>query len=336
MLVLDDAAVRQALTPEGCERAMVDALIAHADGRGVFPLRTVTSPPGAGAFLGLMPSYLAGTPGSFGLKAVCLAQGNHARGLDTHQGLVALFSAETGMVRAILNAAPVTEIRTAAVTAAATRALARPDAAVLAILGAGVQGRSHLRSMWNIRPWREIRITSRTVERAQALADEAQLLGADGPSVVVVEDTRTAVAGDGRSMPGADVVVCATSSAEPVIERSWLIEGAHVNAVGASSPRARELDVETVAAASLFCDSRESLRNEALEFRLASEQGLIDGDTHVKAELGELFSGRHPGRVDAAELTLFRSLGVGIEDLAAAEHAVAQARALGLGVEVSL
>jgi ornithine cyclodeaminase len=233
------------------------------------------------------------------------------------------------MVTAILNAAAITEIRTAAVTAAATRTLARADAETLAIVGAGVQARAHLRALRGVRAWREVRINSRSAARAQALAAEARELVGGGVEVVVTEDARAAIT-------GADVVVTATSSSEPVLERAWLASGAHVNAVGASSPRARELDVDTVAAAALFCDSRESLRNEALEFRLACEQGAIDGESHIRADLGELFSGRRPGRLDDTELTLFRSLGVGIEDLFAAELAVARARELGLGTEVNL
>ena len=341
MLILDDDAVRAALTPEQCELAMVDALIAHAEGRATFPLRSVTNPPGAGAMLGLMPAHLAGDPGSFALKAVCMVQANRARGLDTHQGLVVLFSGETGVVTAVLNASALTEIRTAAVTAAATRALARDNAEVLAIVGAGVQARAHLRALRGVRRWREVRIASRTPARATALATDASALLGDGPSVVVAPDARAAVAGapvspDAAATASADVIVLATSSRDPVIERDWLIGGSHVNAIGASSPVARELDVRTVADAALFCDSRESLVNEALEFRLAREEGAVDGEGHVRAELGELFSGRRPGRLDSSELTVFRSLGVGIEDLAAAELAVARARELGLGTEVSL
>ena len=332
-LVLSEDDVHAVLTPEECEQAMVDALVDHAGGRASFPLRTVFGPPDAGGFLGLMPAHAAGEPGTFGLKAVCLVAANRSRGLDTHQGMVALFSGETGMVTAILNAAAITEVRTAAVTAAATRALARSDATVLAIVGAGVQGRAHLRSLREVRPWREIRVASRTVERAQELAAAApRLLGpdADGAPAVVVAPTVADAVG------GADVVVCATSSREPVVAREWLDDGVHVNAVGASAPTHRELDVETVAAATLFCDSRESLRHEALEFRLAVEQGAIDGEAHIRAELGEVLAGRHAGRTAPAELTLFRSLGVGVEDLAAAELAVARARERGLGTEVAL
>jgi ornithine cyclodeaminase/alanine dehydrogenase-like protein (mu-crystallin family) len=327
MLVLDNDAIRQALLPEQCEQAMVEALTAAADGRGYFPLRSVMAPHGAGAFLGLMPAHLAGQPGGFGLKAVCIVPANHDRGLDAHQGLVALFSGETGEVQAVLNAAALTEIRTAAVSAAATRALARDPSDVLAIVGAGVQGRAHLRALRDVRRWREFRIHSRSSSRAHELAADARdLLGVP---VVVAADARTAV-------DGADVVVLATTSREPVIERGWLAPGAHVNAVGASSMSSRELDVQTVADAAYFCDSRESILHEALEFALAKEQGAIAGDDHIRAELGEVFSGQRPGRESPGALTVFRSLGVGIEDLAAAELAVRRARELDLGTDVRL
>jgi ornithine cyclodeaminase/alanine dehydrogenase-like protein (mu-crystallin family) len=332
-LVLGDADVRAALSPEECERAMVQALVADADGRASFPLRTVFAPGGAGGFLGLMPAHMDGDGARFGLKAVCLIAANHGRDLDVHQGMVALFSGETGAVTAILNAAPLTEIRTAAVTAAATRALARPDAAVLAILGAGVQARAHLRALRGIREWTEVRIASRTSQRADALVAAAGDLIADGSDARPSISRSSSVA---AALDGADVVVCATTSSEPILQRAWLCDGAHVNAIGASSPSSRELDVDTVAAAELFCDSRESLFHEALEFRLAIEQGAIAGPDHVRAELGEVLAGRHPGRRSADELTVFRSLGVGVEDLAAGRLAVRRARERGLGTEVAL
>jgi ornithine cyclodeaminase len=329
MLVLDYADVEAALAPEECEAAMVEALTAHADGRATFPLRTVTAPEGAGGMLGLMPAYLSGDPGTFGLKAVCITRAARSRGDDTHQGLVALFAGDTGAVTAILSASAITSIRTAAVTAAATRALARPDAAVLTIVGAGVQGRSHLRSLRGVRQWREVRLVSRTREKAEALAADAATLIGENVAVVIESDVQTAVT-------DADVIVTATSSSEPILQRVWITDGTHINAIGASSPKARELDVDTVAAATLFCDSRESLLNEAMEFRLARDQGAIDGESHIRAELGEIFSGRRPGRTTPDELTLFRSLGVGIEDLVAAQLTVARAIELGLGTEVSL
>jgi len=231
--------------------------------------------------------------------------GNPARGLDSHQGVVILSDAETGIPTAILDASAVTAIRTAAVTAVATRTLARSDARVLAILGSGVQGRAHQRALR--RDFEEVRVYSPSTD---GTAEEA--------------------------VRGADVVVTATSSREPVLKREWLAAGAHVNAVGASMPSARELDTETVVDAALFCDSRESLRNEAGEFRLAIEQGAVSGEDHVRGELGEVLADQVDGRRDERELTVFRSLGLAIEDLAAAQLAVARARANGIGTEVEL
>jgi ornithine cyclodeaminase/alanine dehydrogenase-like protein (mu-crystallin family) len=303
---------------------MAGVLAARARGDAFNPLRTVTIPPGAPGFIGLMPAYAsAGSTGAaFGLKAICLIPGNPARGLDAHQGTVTLYDGETGMPTAILNASAITEIRTAAVTAVATRALAREGARVLGMLGAGVQARSHLIALADVRPWDEIRVYAPTAAHAQALRDTR-------PDITVAASAPDAVR-------GADVVLVATSAKRPVLEHAWLATGAHVNAVGASSVTAWEIEPATVAAAALFCDSRESVANEAGEFKLALEEGLIAGEEHIRAELGEVVAGSHPGRADDDELTLFRSLGLGVEDLAAAQAAVAAARRQGLGTEVEL
>jgi ornithine cyclodeaminase len=177
-----------------------------------------------------------------------------------------------------------------------------------------------------VRGFERARVYAPTEAHARRLAEQAGGFG--------VQLTVTASAAD--AVRGADVVVTATSSREPVLRREWLKPGAHVNAVGASSPQARELDTATVAASALFCDSRESLRHEAGEFRLAITEGLIAGEDHVRAELGEVLAGTAAGRRDDEELTLFRSLGLAIEDLAAAEQAVAVATERGLGTEVEL
>jgi ornithine cyclodeaminase/alanine dehydrogenase-like protein (mu-crystallin family) len=322
VLILSHADVTSALAPDACAEAMADVLAAHARGEAFVPLRSVTAPPDANGFIGLMPGWRGAhgaVPAVFGLKAIVLIPDNPSRGLDTHQGTVTLFDGETGVPTAILDASAVTEIRTAAVTAVATKTLAREDARVLAILGAGVQARSHLRAL----SWFEnVRVFSPNSDHAHTLADT---------------DTRASVAPSAEdAVRGADVVVTATSSREPVLRQEWLGPGAHVNAVGASQPSARELDVETVAASALFCDSRESLRNEAGEFRLALEQGAIAGEEHIRAELGEVLAGLRPGREDGSVQTLFRSLGLAIEDLAAAQAAVASATAQGIGTEVEL
>jgi ornithine cyclodeaminase len=274
--------------------------------------------------MGLMPAYF---PGGYGLKAICVTPGNPAIGKDAHQGGVLLFAADTGELLALVNASAVTEIRTAAVSAVATGLLARPGPAELAIIGTGVQGRAHAHALAATRPLTGIRLVGRDPARAREAA--AELTGALGLPVVAVGSAAEAV-------QGADIVVTATSSSQPVLNREWLAAGTHVNAVGACLPQAREIDTATMAEAAVFADSRESVRNEAGEFILAVSEEAIPGEDHVQAELGEVLAGLHPGRRDEAELTLFRSLGIGVEDLAAAELTVANARRLGLGTEVEL
>jgi ornithine cyclodeaminase/alanine dehydrogenase-like protein (mu-crystallin family) len=320
VLILSHDDVLAALTPEDCAEAMAEVLAARARGGALMPLRSAIRFEGAAGFMATMPAWRGGADPVFSLKALCIMPGNPARGLDTHQGTVTLFDGTTGRPRAMLDASAVTAVRTAAVSAVATRVLAREDARVLAILGAGVQGRAHLNALVPVRGFEEVRVYSPSFEHARALADGRATVAASAEDAV----------------RGADVVVLATSSSEPVIRHDWLAPGAHVNAIGASVPSARELDVETVAAGALFCDSRESLRAEAGEFRLALEQGAISGEDHVRAELGEVLAGMAPGRTGPEEVTVFRSLGLAVEDLAAAERAVEVARARGLGVEVAL
>ncbi len=332
VLTLSNADVHAALSPDECEQAMAAVLAARARGDAFNPLRTVTFPPGAAGFIGLMPAYAAAAaageegPGyagaAFGLKAICLIPANPSRGLDAHQGTVQLYDGETGMPTAILNASAITEIRTAAVTAVATRALAREGARVLSLLGAGVQARSHLLALADVRPWEEVRVYAPTAAHAEALCDTRA-------DITVASSAADAV-------QGADVVVVATSAKRPVLEHAWLAPGAHVNAIGASSPTAWEIEPATVAASALFCDSRESVCHEAGEFKLAIEEGLITGEEHIRAELGEVVAGVRPGRQGDGELTVFRSLGIGVEDLAAAQVAVQNARRHGLGTEVEL
>ena len=318
MLILGHEDVLAALSPEACADAMAEVLAAHARGEARMPLRSMVPFEGAAGFMATMPAWRGGDDPVFSLKSLVIVAGNPARGIDTHQGTVTLFDGSTGEPRAILDASAVTEVRTAAVSAVATRVLAREDARVLAILGAGVQGRSHLRALVPVREFEEVRVYAPSREHAQAVADGRATVASSAEEAV----------------RGADVVVTATSSSQPVISRAWLAPGAHVNAVGASVPSARELDLETVVDGALFCDSRESLRNEAGEFRLALEQGAISGEDHVRAELGEVLAGMAPGRTGPDELTVFRSLGLAVEDLAAAVRAVARARELGIGTEV--
>jgi ornithine cyclodeaminase/alanine dehydrogenase-like protein (mu-crystallin family) len=332
MLILSHDQVVEALPPEDCARAMAEVLAAGAHGETYMPLRMMVRPPSASGLMGLMPAWrgeAADEPSVFSLKAICLIRDNPARGLDAHQGVVALFDGEIGIPLAILDASAVTAVRTAAVSAVATAALAREDARVLAIIGAGVQARSHVKALLRVRKFEQVRVYAPSRDHAHAVIESIEHAPAAGPL------TAEAVATAHHAVDGADVVVTATSSPTPVVELDWLAPGTHVNAVGASTPAARELTPETVAACALFADSRESIRNEAGEFLAAIEQGLI-GEDHVRAELGEVLAGLRPGRQNDEEITLFRSLGLAIEDLAAAQHAVRAAARLGLGTEVHL
>jgi ornithine cyclodeaminase/alanine dehydrogenase-like protein (mu-crystallin family) len=314
-----------ALLPMGeCMALMRDALVSLARGQAQQPLRTIVRPQGAAGFMGLMPSYQSGTQAAFGLKAICIFPGNPARDLDTHQGAVLLFSAETGELLAVVNASAVTAVRTAAVSGVATQELAREGACDLAVIGAGVQARSHVEAMSHARTIKRCRVASRKVENARALAEEL-----NGIYAFPVE----AVATVEEALRGADLIVTATSAAEPVVRREWVADGAHVNAVGACTPHTRELDAATVAASSLFADSVESLVNEAGDYLLALKEGAV-GPEHLRAELGEVLSGTKPGRTSDGEITLFKSLGLAVEDLAAAEYLYRKAKETGAGTWV--
>jgi ornithine cyclodeaminase/alanine dehydrogenase-like protein (mu-crystallin family) len=219
---------------------------------------------------------------------------------------------------AVLNASPVTEIRTAAVSGVATRALARADAQRVAVLGAGAQARGHVHAMRAVLDDPEIRIWALNPEAAERLAGE---LGAIvSPSV-------------DAALFGAEVVCTTTAATEPIVEKRWLAPGAHINAVGSCFPTTRELDTETVAHSSFFTDRRESCLNEAGDYILAAAEGAV-GPDHIKAELGEVLAGIHPGREHEDELTVFESLGIAVEDLASAELVVRRAREQGVGSEV--
>ena len=324
VLVLGEADVARLLPMDECVEVMAEALAALERGDMEQPLRFVVRPAEAAGLMGLMPAYRARPEAAYGLKAVCVFPGNPARGLDAHQGAVLLFDGETGELRAALNASAITAVRTAAVSAVATRLLARENTRELAILGAGVQARSHLQAMAVVRTFEVARIWSRTAEHAQALAAET-----DAPFRIEV-----ATSAEG-AVRGADVVCTTTSSREPVLSRAWLRDGAHVNAVGSSIPTTRELDTETMAAAALFVDRRESTINEAGDFLFAQREGAI-GPDHIRAELGEVLAGTAEGRTSPDELTVFKSLGLAVEDLAAAEHLYRWAQETGTGTEVDL
>jgi ornithine cyclodeaminase len=318
VLVLSEDDIRNLLDMESCIEAMTEVLASLARGELYQPLRSIARPPGAENLLGLMPSYRSGARSLFALKEIVVVPSNPSRGLDTHMGGVLLHDGDSGELIAVLNASPVTEIRTAAVSAVATRALARPDAQRVAILGAGAQARGHVHALRAVLDDPEIRIWARNQEAAERLASE---VGATvSPSV-------------DAALFGSEVVCTTTGAVEPIVEKRWLARGAHVNAVGSCFPTTRELDTETVANSSFFTDRRESCLNEAGDYILAAAEGAV-GPDHIKAELGEVLAGMHPGREHEDELTVFESLGIAVEDLASAELVVRRARERGIGAEV--
>ncbi|HXR99434.1 MAG TPA: ornithine cyclodeaminase family protein [Pyrinomonadaceae bacterium] len=310
ILILDSKQIREMLPMCECIELMADALSSLARGEVFQPLRTIIRPPEAIGLLGLMPAYRTGEHGAFGMKAICVFPGNPAIGKDAHQGAVMLFSRETGELIALMNASEITAIRTAAVSAVATRVLAREDAHQLGIIGAGVQARTHLAALDAVREITRARVACRNIEHARELVREVQP-GFSFP-VEAVESNEEAVR-------GADLIVTATSSQEPVINNEWISPGAHVNAIGTHSPNSREIDSATMAAARIFVDRRESAMNESGDYLLAAREGLINADSLV-AEIGELLIGTKLGRTSADEITLFKSLGLAIEDVACAEY----------------
>jgi ornithine cyclodeaminase len=312
--VLDEAEVRRLLPMPECIDLMADILAGLARDELYNPLRFVVRPPSHPSLMGLMPAYRSGDSSLWSLKALTIFPGNSARGLDSHQGFVALFDGDTGEPRAIMNAGAITAVRTAAVSGVATRLLAREDAKTLAILGTGTQGRSHVDAMQAVRSFERVLVWSasgRSLEGAESV----------GSAEEAVRD--------------ADVICTVTSSAEPVVERGWLKPGAHINAVGSSIPSARELDSATMTAAALFVDRRESTVNESGDYLVPLREGALD-ESHIRGEIGEVLIGAADGRRDADELTVFKSLGLAVEDLAAAEHVLARAEAENAGSLVSL
>lgn len=325
ILILDAVEVQRLLTMDACIDLMAQTLGDLA--RGVFhqPLRMIVRPPGAKGLLGLMPAYRASDPALYGLKAICVFPNNPQINKDAHQGSVMLFDGDTGELLSLMNASPITAIRTAAVSAVATRLLAREDASQLAIIGAGVEARSHLPAIASVRQIKETRVASRTRLHADAfVAEMSELFTFPIKAVDTVQ----------QAVDEADIIVTVTSSQQPVLRREWISPGTHINGIGTHSPASREIDGETMAAARIFVDRRESAVNEAGDYVLAVKEGLIN-EAAIVGEIGELLLRRIDGRRTTDEITLFKSLGLAVEDLACAHYLFAKAQEEGAGTWVS-
>ncbi len=325
LLILTASDVRELLPMDACIERVAEALASLSAGEAAQPLRKPLPLTNSKGIFGVMPAQL-GTPAVAGLKAICIMPGNHALGLDSHMGTVVLFEIDQGRPIALLDAATITAIRTAAASGLATRLMARDDAGDLAIIGSGVQAHSHLDAMREVRRLRRVRVWSRTAASARAFADRASARAG-----LVVEPMPSARA----AVEGADLVCTVSGAVEPVVEGAWIASGAHINAVGACTAHTRELDGAAMARARVITDCRESAENEAGNLILAQNEGMID-DGHLCGELGEVVRGRLAGRTSDDEVTVFQSLGVGVEDLAAGYHVYQQALAQGRGTEVDL
>ncbi len=325
VLVADAAAVRRLLPMDRCIEVMAEALSALARQQAMNPLRSILALPFGDNALAVMPGAQVDPP-AFGVKVISVFPGNREAGLETHQGVVLLFEAEHGQPVALVDASEVTAIRTAAVSGVATRALARDDADDLAIIGSGTQARTHLEAMLAVRPVRRVRAWSPSRERREAFA--AAAAERHGVRVEAMSEPRAAV-------DGATLVCTVSGAREPVVRGEWLAAGCHINAVGSAMPNARELDSEAVRRARLFVDRRESALSESGDVLLAIQDGAI-GEDHIAGELGEVLIGSVQGRTGPEQVTLFKSLGLAVEDVAAARAVLEAARGEGAGTTVRL
>jgi ornithine cyclodeaminase len=329
LLIVSGADVRRALPMSDCIEAVARAMRALSTGGAAapsgadVPLRTVMQLPGGRNFFGVMPGYLD-DPRGLGAKMITVYPDNAKRGLPSHLGLVVLFDTEIGFPLAVMDAAEITAIRTAAASAVATRALARKDAAHLAILGTGEQAVTHLEAISKVRTLRSVRVWGRSIEKAERFAE------AQGPRLSVrVEACKTAE----DAVKGADIVCTVTASREPVLNGAWLGRGVHVNLVGASRPTAREVDDDVVTGSRFFVDSRTSARAEAGELKHAMDAGLVS-ESHILGEIGDVLNGSVVGRTGEQDLTVYKSLGVAAQDLAAAHIIYERAVRDGIGSRV--
>jgi ornithine cyclodeaminase len=324
ILILTHEQVTDLLPMRECIPVMAEALAELARGHVHQPLRMVVTPPGAPGKMALMPSHRAGESAAYGVKTVCVFPENPQKGLDAHQGSVSLFSGQTGELLAVMNASAITAIRTAAVSGVATQQLALETANDLAIVGTGVQARAHIEAMANVRSLKRVRVASAKFENAKRFAREFERRYSF--PIEPVETVEEAVR-------GAEVIVTATTAKEPILRREWVSPGAHLNVVGSSIPSTREIDSATVAAASMFVDRRESTINEGGDYLFALRENAI-GPDHIRAEIGEVLTGKHPGRTTPEEITLFKSLGLALEDLWSAAYLYRKARELQAGTWV--
>ncbi len=325
---LTEAQVRAVLPPSefpALVDLMASTLADFSAGRVTQPVRTAVPVGPPGQYLGVMPA-LVPAGGALGAKLVSVVPSNPARGLSSHLGIVALFDPETGALVAVMDARYITEVRTAAVSAVSVRTMARPDASRLGIVGAGVQARSHLEAFAAIRPLSRVRVFGPDAGQVEAFVrDTSRALGLDIAAAASAE----------QAVAGADLVVLATASNDPVVRSEWIADGAHVVSVGACRPDQHEMDGALVARGRLVVDSIEAAVVESGDIVSGLAEGRFGRD-HIAGELGAVVAGVATGRATADEVTIFKSLGLAVEDVAAGALAARRAGALGLGLELAV
>ncbi|HET7618476.1 MAG TPA: ornithine cyclodeaminase family protein [Vicinamibacterales bacterium] len=324
-LLLRETDVRAVLPMTDLIAEMEVALAQFSAGAVQQPLRTVLEVGSEHAFFGVMPAALR-DPDAVGTKLVTVFHSNASRGLPSHLATIVLFDPHTGALVAILDGRYITEARTAAVSAVSTKHLAREGARSLAILGSGVQARSHLEALGCVRTFEEVRVWSPTRAHADAFARDHQ---AGTPARISVAASPEA------AVAGADVVALVTASREPVVRDEWIAPGAHICAVGACRPDQREVDTALAVRARVFVDSRVAALAEAGDLVIPMKEGAI-GPSHIVGELGDVVAGRVQGRLGDTDVTMFESLGMAVEDVSAARLAWERALERGLGTKITL
>jgi ornithine cyclodeaminase/alanine dehydrogenase-like protein (mu-crystallin family) len=320
-LLLDERDVRSVLTMPDLIDSMRAALADYSGGRARQPLRTVLELGDGRSFFGIMPASL-GDPRAVGTKLVTVFPSNHEKGLPSHLATIVLLDPDTGALLALLDGRYITEARTAAVSAVSADLLALRDAATLGIIGSGVQARSHLEALACVRDLADIRVWSPTESHRAAFVRD---VSRDGLRIRAAASAREAV-------DGADLIVVATASTTPVLESAWVRDGAHICAVGACRPTHRELEAALVARSRVFVDSTVGALAEAGDIVMAIQEGAMTRE-HLAGELGALVSGTLTGRQNEGQITLFKSLGMAVEDVAAARLAYTRAKAGKVGTQ---
>jgi ornithine cyclodeaminase/alanine dehydrogenase-like protein (mu-crystallin family) len=323
--LLTEDHVKSLLTMGDLITAMESAVARFSAGEVLQPVRTVLSVGPTHAFFGVMPAYMEQPP-SLGAKLVTVFNANHEKGLPSHLATIVLLDPDTGALVALMDGRYITEARTAAVSAVSARHLSRPDASTLAIIGTGVQARSHLEAYAEVRSLKEVRVWSPNPRSRDRFVSE--MSGRVGARLHASDSAEAAVR-------GADLVVLATSSPTPVLKDAWVAPGAHVVSVGACRPDQREMDPALVARARLFVDSRAAALVESGDVVMGIKEKRFD-EGHIAGELGELVLGRVNGRQSADEVTVFKSLGMAVEDVVAADLVLRRAVETGAGTELTL